>query len=251
MTENEIKQFEKLYKDFAVVKDKKWIKGLYNRYSSVGVTFEKALGITSEYFEIPDYGMIEIKARCIDSVANISLFRATPDSYVFEIKRIHEKYGYSDSNNPRYKVFRIAVNGKIPVRISNRYYFILDIDRINEKILLNVFNRAGQLVDNYTSWSFEMIKEKLLRKLSFLAIAYAERRYLSGEVHFKYTVISFYRLRGFDVFLDMIEDGKIDVAFMIGVFKSGRRIGQVHDHGTCFKIAENMIPELFDKISLY
>ena len=52
----------------------------------------------------------------------------------------------------------------------------------------------------------------------------------------------------FTLFLKLIDDGKISITFRIGVFKSGKRKGQIHDHGTEFGIDEINLQLLFDEI---
>ena len=67
-----------------------WIKCEQKNYGSVGLKIEELLNINSRNFEIPDYDEIEIKTKKSVSTKNITLFSASPDSFLFETKRLHQ-----------------------------------------------------------------------------------------------------------------------------------------------------------------
>jgi len=46
----------------------------------------------------------------------------------------------------------------------------LEVDRKKEQIRLNIYDIKKNLIDNSTYWDFDIIKEKLYRKLQVLAI---------------------------------------------------------------------------------
>lgn len=71
-----------------------------------------------------------------------------------------------------------------------------------------------------------------------------------GDEYFKYISISFYQLKGFDEFINLLEKGIVRVTFKISIFKNGLRKGEMHDHGTGFDISEKDFVKLFDKINL-
>ena len=48
-----------------------------------------------------------------------------------------------------------------------------------------------------------------------------------------------------DCFVKHILNGDIVITFKIGVFKSGQRIGQIHDRGTDFSINEKILINFF------
>src|SRR5574344_1579438 len=85
-----------LYDKFVEIKQKGWIKGDKKNRGSAGIIFEKLLKNSYNNFELPDYNGIEIKTKSSSREKYISLFSAVPDSFLFEIKRIVEQYGYPD-----------------------------------------------------------------------------------------------------------------------------------------------------------
>lgn len=62
------------------------------------------------------------------------------------------------------------------------------------------------------------------------------------------SLTTIFELRDTQTFFNLIEQGKIRITFHIGVFYSGKRYGQIHDHGTSFEIKEQDLDLLFNKI---
>lgn len=229
------------------IETNKWIESTSKGKGNAGITLEKTVGKMTDNFELPDYKGIEIKTKYSKKEKFITLFCATPDSYLFEIKRIQKKYGYPDINFPNYNVFNASISANKKIKIKN-YYFKLHIDEINKKIILNVYNKKQELIDNLTSWSFELIKEKLDRKLKYLCYIHADRKYELNKIYYKYNNIKFYKLISFNNLLVSIKNGNTKITFRIGVYKKGKKIGQLYDHGTTFSINEEKITELFEEI---
>lgn len=238
-------------KTFKQIKQKiitnEWIESKSKGNSAVGITLESLLNKETENFEIPDYKGIELKAKCSKRESYITLFSATPDSYLFQIKRLQQKYGYPDSDLPQFNIFNLSIYGNKKIK-ANNHYFKLYVDRKNKNIVLRIYNKQKELIDEETKWSFDILKEKLERKLNYLALVHADRKFEHNIVYFKYKDITLYKLNSFDNFLWMIENGMIKVTFRIGVYKNNYRYGNIYDHGTAFSINERDITRLFDEI---
>lgn len=226
-----------------------WIESKGKGNSGVGITLESLLQKERENFEIPDYKGIELKAKCSKKETYIALFNAVPDSYLFEIKRILKKYGYPHSNFPQFKIFNLSIYGNRKIKLNNNY-FKLYVDWENRNITLRIYDKNLNIVDNLTSWSFDLLQEKLERKLRKLAIIHADRKFEHNTVYFKYKNIDFYKLISFERFLILIENGIVRISFRIGIYKDRKRLGEIYDHGTSFSIDEHNITRLFNKIIL-
>lgn len=233
-----------------IIEKKGWVKSVTKGNSGVGLTLEYLLGKEKENFELPDYKGIEIKTKYSEKETYITLFNATPDSYLFETKRLVNNYGYPDKKMPEYNVLNVYATGNRKTKIPSNYYLKLNVDRKNKKVILNVYDKNKELIDTNTAWSFEILKEKIERKLQLLAIVKAERKWdpITKDVFFKYNQVKFYQLKSFEAFIGLIEIGLIRVVFKIGVYKEGRKKGQIYDHGTGFTIQEFNIENLFKKI---
>lgn len=210
------------------------------------------MGKERENFEIPDYYGIEIKTKYSTREEYVTLFSAAPDSYLFEIKRLVSTYGYKSKNLPECNVLNVGVLRNRKTKTKSNYYFKLDVDRKKEEVMLKIYDQNHELVDSNCKWSFQLLKEKLERKVSILAFINAERKWnrIERAVYFRYNHLFVYKLKSFEQFISLLEKGMIKIIFNIGVYKSGRKKGQIHDHGTSFAIKHYNINYLFDKITI-
>lgn len=235
-----------LVENFSKIKKKGWVKNIRNGSTGVGMTLEHLLNITENNFEIPDYNGIEIKTKRNYSESYTTLFNCTPEgTHYKETERLKNKYGYPDSILKSYKVINNSIFANQLTKIGTKHYFKLNIDRENQKVILYVFNIFGELLENNVYWSFETLKDKLYRKVKMIAFVDALRKFVNYEEYFKYYKMTIYTIKDFDTFLDLIEAGIIRVTFKIGVFRSGERKGQIHDHGTGFDIKECDLLKLY------
>jgi len=244
------KNIIELEKKFREIKKQGWIAAKVNGTGSVGITFEKLLGKESENFEIPDYGKIEIKTKRKNSIYKTTLFHATPDNNFFETIRLCKQYGYPDQTFPKYNILNVSSCATKKVTVARKYKFLIKVHKINKRVYLLIFDKKNNLLEKQVSWSFEMLEEKLSRKLKILAFIKAKKKVINSIEHFYYDEISFYELKDFDTFIKLIENGKIIITFQIGIFKKGPFLGKTHDHGTGFSIAEEDLELLYQKIEI-
>lgn len=237
-----------LNKKFLDIKKQDFVETKRKGTSGIGYTFECLLGKHEENFPIADYEGIEIKTSRKTSWGKIHLFHATPDGdYLFPIKDILNVLGYPDKDFPEYKVFNFSTNAKNYTNIGLYKKIRVCVNRKKEKIYLIAKNKNGENLNLHISWSFEMLKKRIDLKLKYLAIVKADSKKISNVEYFRYNKIKYYKLKSFETFIDLIESGIIDITFMIGIYKSGKRFGQTHDRGTSFTINEKAIELLYDK----
>lgn len=230
------------------IKNLGWIECKNKNKSVTGKTLENLLEINPDNFEIPDYNTIEIKSKVSKRENYIDLFCATPDSYVLEIKRLYDKYGYLDSNN--YKILNFVLYGEFLKSINNEYSAKLRIDYKNKKVIMEVYNKDNELIDNLSSWSFELLEEKLCRKLNCVCLVEGDKKFSHNVLYVRYDKYKFYKLKKFSNFIRLLKRGQIRISFTLGVYKSGSKSGKMHDHGTQFSIRKENIKLLFDEIEL-
>lgn len=228
------------------IKNLGWIE--CKNKSVTGKTLENLLEINPDNFEIPDYNTIEIKSKVSKRENYIDLFCATPDSYVLETKRLYDKYGYIDSNN--YKILNFVLYGEFLKPINNEYSAKLRIDYKNKKVIMEIYNKDNELIDNLSSWSFELLEEKLCRKLNYVCLVEGDKKFSHNVLYVRYDKYKFYKLKKFSNFIRLLKRGQIRISFTLGVYKSGSKSGKMHDHGTQFSIRKENIKLLFDEIEL-
>ena len=244
-------EFMELYKKFEKVKEKGWVLEMRRGFTGIGYTFERLIGKDEDGFPIADYHGIEIKTMNSHTKWNLHLFTLTPDGdYLFPIKRILEQLGCRSRDDKTKKTFYKCINGKSFSNILFGRKAKLVVNREEEKIELLVMDHLGEKIDIGVSWSFDWLCERINIKLRYLALVRALSRIIDGKGYFYYYKINFYQYRGFDTFLSLIEQGIINITFNIGYYKSGRRMGEIHDGGTSFSIDVNNINLLYDEVKI-
>lgn len=237
-------------KKFNSIRALGFVKAVNNDNSGIGLTFEKLIGKESDNFPLPDFcNLIEIKTKLIYSKTPIHLFKLTPYGNSFiETKRIYEKYGYYRSTDKEFKAFNGTIYANKILKIGLNYYFSLDVNHIEKKVKLLVYNSQMKMIDCTTYWDFDSLENALIRKLNYLALVFVCKKNISQETHYKYIKYNIYKLSDFNTFLILLSKGVIGITFSIDVYKNEKRYGQIHDHGTTFNINKNDIEKLFIRI---
>ncbi len=227
---------------------KNWIPSKSKGTGAAGITLEKMLQKEEDHYILPDYHGIELKTKIEGSEPFVSLFSMAFDNKPLEIRRLLKIGGYPDKNNPNFKVFQTSIYGNYRKIVKRNLSYQLQVDYSNQVIRLVILDLHFQLFDNNMSWSFEQLKSRLEHKMKYLAFIPVKRWYINQTIYFRYLNAKFYRLKEFEIFLKLIENGIIRVTFRISYFKDKERLGEIHDRGTTFEIREEDIPKLFDEI---
>ena len=237
----------KLEKKFIEIKKMEYVKSVRNGPTGVGATFEYLLGKNEESFEIPDYYGIEIKTKRSYSKAYITLFNAVPTGSCFhETKRLRDTYGYPNKKDKILKELYTDVFSNCVTKVGLWYYFQLYIDYRNQRLTLLIYDYKKNLIDDSTYWDFDILKEKLERKLQVLALVKAWPNRINYVEYFKYYKMNIFLLRGFDYFVKAIENGFIKLSLKIGSYNIPEKYGNVKEHGVGFSIREEDLLEVFD-----
>lgn len=238
-----------LEEKFNVVKEMGYVKSTRGGTTGVGKTFEDLIGKKEDRSPNPDFYGVEIKTKLYYSIRNTTLFNLNPKGKEqYETRRLVKTYGYPDKDLPEHKVLYATVYGSCLNCIAAKFLMGLSVDYENERIILRIINLNMELVENYVYWDFEELKERLYRKLKYLAVVNAAKKTINGDEYYHYTSIDFYKMKDFSTFLKLVEIGIVCVTFRIGIEKYGPRKGEFHDRGTSFQIKECNLTKLFDKI---
>lgn len=240
--------FKMLDQKFEKIKKMGWIMGNSKNSGTIGLLFESLIGKEHENFEYPDFYGIEIKVKGKSPERSVTLFHSAPDSFFMEVYRLWETYGYPDKEFSKYHVFQVRVSTRYKVKLPNGYKLQLYVNKALRIVELIIYDKHNRLIDDKSSWTFDLLEEKLKRKLSYLAYVEADSRYLFGQKYYRYNKITYYKLKPFDVFLSLLQRGKITIVFNVGIHKDKNRLGQKYDHGTAFSIDKDNLSCLFDEI---
>ena len=232
---------------FYAISKKGWIKSCRRGYTGIGYTFEKLLGKDEDSLCVPDFNGIEIKTHRVNSKSYVTLFNYNPiGESSYELKRLFKEYSYVHTKNRKIRSLNACIYSNYIIDVGINYKFSLKVDERKQKIYLLVFDRLGIFVEKKSYWTFDTLKEKLYKKLRYLAYIEAESKYVNGIEYFKYTNIYFYVLKKFETFIELIKTSKIRVSFLIsGVLGDDDNL---NSHGTSFSIKKDNLNLLFNLV---
>ncbi len=243
--------FIQLYKSFYNIHKQGWIKSQRNGFSGIGFTFENLIGKKEESFPLPDYNGIEIKTMRIYSKKVIHLFSIVPDGdYLFPMERLRDILGYPDKEYKEYNILNKDFNCVNYSQIGYYRMAKLKIDRNAKKIILEGRDYLGNNLNINVSWSFDLLRERIYLKLKKLVIIEALSKKIENNEYFYYKNIYYYKLKGFNTFLNLIEEGIITIGIKIGIKKDINHLGEIKSRGACFSIQEKNIEKLYKRIPL-
>lgn len=214
-----------------------WINISYLNSNNLGICLEKLLNINSSFFEIPDYFDIELKTITRRNYPCFTLFNANFDSGIFEAERLYKTYGSLKGIN------FIARKGYM--KVINNHTFYLQIDNNNKKVILVTINLLNFEKDYSFNWSFDLLEEKLQRKLKKLCVVWVDKKIIDDQTFMKVKEYHFYKLKSFLDFINLIEKGIIRVSVRI-YYDENRK--KYINHGISFEIYDKCIENLFEKI---
>lgn len=233
-----------------------WIKTLRNSHNdgAIGNTLEDLLGITENNLPLPNAAEWELKTQRKNTSALLTLFHMEPSPRGLHIADyLLENYGWPHKQaGKKYpsdeKSFRQTLSYIQPTRRG----FFVDIDRVNERITVRFDSSAidDELSDwkmklpeydeDYVPyWGFNDLYHKAGVKLGNCFYILADVKEDNREYFCRYSEIM--QLQGFSLekFLSGIREGNILIDFDV-------RTG--HNHGTKFRIRQNSIPMLYEKV---
>lgn len=237
-----------LNEKFEEIKKLGYVKTNREGATGIGKTFEDLIGKKEDHEETPDFHGIEIKTKGDNNIDEyITLFCATPKGpHEYETHYLVDKYGYPDVILRDKKVLNRSIySGELH---GNKYLFALKIDYRKLIIKLKILDNFLETLEDEIYWTYYDLETKLYRKHRYLALVKATKKIIKGETYYKYHDIKFYKIKNFDSFLRLIEQGKIRVNLRLGIYRSGKREGTMHDRGTAFQIRESELLQLFDEI---
>ena len=227
----------------------------------VGNTLEDLLGIEENNLPIPNAAEWELKTQRAHTASLTTLFHFEPSPQALRlVTRVllpnygwkHKEAGNKYPKNE--KSFRMTIHGQSQ---GNRGFMVV-IDRRKRKVaisfdsgsvdirhkkwLASVKKRAGLAeIDPQPYWGFDDLEHKAGTKLHNAFYVQAETKRIRKKEYYHYTKIMMLQKFNFDNFLDAVEQGNVLVDF-------DARTG--HNHGTKFRVRQNILPMLYEKQGL-
>ncbi len=245
-----IENMFELKEKFEEIKKMGLVKSMRKGTTGIGYTFESLLEKKEDQSIGPDYKDIEIKCKLGYSKSDIGLFTCEPirknwvaSTYIFQ-KYSYHLYG----NENLYRVFTRKIFSNIDYELYD-YGFKLFVDYEDKKLIIKSYNK-GVFLENVCYWEFDELQKRLEEKLQNLALVIGYPYVKNSETYYKYFFIKFYRLYGFNRFLQLIRDGDIYVSIYLreGLNKHGDY--KIVNNGISFKLKLNSINKLFYQLKI-
>ncbi len=212
-------------------------KGYFNTHrpddTGVGKTLEDLLGIKENNIRLPDIGDIELKAKRTESESMLTLATKSPEPK--GVNRIlFNNYKYLDAEG--YYNLHSTVYGSR----QNPQGFKVTFEE--DRLVLESRNN----IEAY--WLISIFDDVLKSKSDKILLVFAETRGERKTKDEKFNYVEAYLLSNLNKnkFKAAIEQDKLKVDIRIGVYRSGKRKGEYHDHGTGFRMSKGHFLQLFD-----
>lgn len=251
---------ETLIEALKQIRNRGWIQNARpGNDGGVGNTIEDLLGIEENNLPIPNAAEWELKCQRIRTASLTTLFHSepSPTALKFVPNILLPNYGWphqkAGTEYPATEMsFRQTING---LARTDRGFGIV-VNRANRRIEVSfdysaVSLRHGEWLESVRRriglgelnpqpyWGFDDIFHRVGTKLKNCFYVRAQSKKIGGREHFHYQEIKILQTVGLEEFLDAIEDGKILIDF-------DARTG--HNHGTKFRMRQNILPELYETV---
>ena len=217
-----------------------WIRTHRAGSTGIGKTLEDLLGIAENNINGPDFGDYELKSCRLNSNSMLTIFTKTPKPQG-AVNNMRMIFGYSSTaydNCEKVLHSTLSADSFVPIAGTGRS---LKIVCYPEKIAI-----IAEDCKEYAYWMRDQLKKAFERKYkNKLIYAKAQSRGYGTDEEFHF--VEAYELSGFsyEIFVHLLQLGKIYVDLRIGQYHGGVKDGQTHDHGTAFRIREEDQPLLF------
>ena len=216
-------------KALAELSQKGWIKSNRSHNTGIGKTLEDYLGIKENNIALPDFGVMELKSQRINTPSMMTLFTKSPEGITnSEIRR---RFGYPDREFPAIRILHQTIeNGR---RNARGFHCLVD-EKAGRLLILKHKQTLGY-------YSLDFLRKKAIEKIgNGLILVRAKTKKIRGNEYFHYT--DAYILKEIDP-VKFLAHSKYDIR--LGVYHSGTKAGQSHDHGSAFRLTEKSLPLLF------
>jgi len=236
----------KIINEFHRIKELGFIKSNRKHNTGIGKTFEDYLGVAENNLKDSDFEGFEIKSQRFLSDSKVTLFTKSPSFPKRANNYIRDKYGEFDETFPDKKFIHSSFYANRYNTYLDKYGFKIHMKENERKMYLLIKDlKKNIILENEIYYKFDDI-EKSIKKLNKLFVVTAETKTIRDLEHFHYTKAEVFINFKSDLFWDYIKNGIIQYDIRIGIYKSGKKIGTQHDHGSGFRINRGKLPELFE-----
>jgi len=238
-----------------------WVpNGRFGNQGGVGNTLEDFLGITENNLPIPNAAEWELKTQRANTSSLTTLFHIEPSPRAigFVPKVLLPLYGWlHQGTGSLYKAGEMSFRQTIHGLSHSDRGFIVQIDRTAKKVLVSfdakkvsekhsdwlagVKKRVGLgELNPQPYWGFDDLAHKAGTKLLNCFYVQAEAKIEDGKEFYWYNKVQMLQKFRFEGLLEALEKGVMLVDFDART---------EHNHGTKFRLRQNHLPMLYEKIT--
>ena len=220
---------DKFKQEFQKLKNKGFVPSLRNGSTGIGYTFEKLLGLKENNLALPDIENIEIKAHRDNSNSLITLF--TFNNKVWQISPLEaiKKYGSYDQNG------RLGMYYTMSLTPNSTGLFLI----VNSQTI-SVQHTSGEI---RATWQLCQFAERFKQKIPALLLVSAHTEERDGKEYFHFYRVQLMRETSDQLLAELFKTGNLLVDLRLHDKGTSAR-----NHGTGFRIYEDKLPLLFQKI---
>ena len=219
---------------FDVLSGKGFVPTLRRGSTGIGYTLETMLGIEENNSPGGDFMGMELKAFRDDDLAmddseKMNLFLKEP-KWTDGLKSADRvrNYGYVDDNG------RTALYSTVKIA-RNSHKFAFEVEGDSSKVWLKF---DGQRI---AYWTREILAKRLKEKHTETVFVSAHTRGKGNSEEFHYYGVTWVREPSVDEFIELLNEGEV----MLELRMHLKETGSVRNHGSCFRIKQNRIKDLF------
>jgi hypothetical protein len=238
-----------------------WIKNAHpGNAGGVGNTLEDLLGIEENNLPIPNASEWELKTQRIETNSLNTLFHMEPSPRAmrFVPQILLPKYGWPHQEaGGRYPEHEMSFRQTICCNNCSDRGFSVVLDKTNEKVMISfnsecVSDRHAEWLESVRLrvglseiepqpyWGFEDLFHKAGTKLLNCFFIQARTKRVNNEEYYHYENILMLQSFSKNKYIEAIENGNIYVDF-------DARTG--HNHGTKFRMTQNVLPTLYEIVT--
>lgn len=252
---------EQLIEKLLEIKESGWIKNARpGNVGGIGNTVEDILGIEENNLPIPNAAEWELKCQRSITTSLTTLFHMEPSPRAmrFVPQILLPKYGWKhDQAGFRYSGDEMSFRQTIHGNARSDRGFKVQIDNDERKVLISfdsysVDSRHSDWLESVNIriglnelspqpyWGFDDLFHKAGTKLINCFYLLADSKRESGIEYFSYNKILMLQKFSIEKFTEGLNEGFVLIDF-------DARTG--HNHGTKFRLRQNMLPELYENVT--
>ncbi len=222
-------ELEEFKQRFINLKQQGFVKSLRKGPTGVGFTFETLLELRENNLAFPDIDGIEIKAHRDNPNSMITLF--TFNNKVWQMKPLDaiRKYGSKDDNG------RLGMYYTMSLTPNNAGLF-LSVNNTE----ISVQHTSGEVI---AIWQLSELANRFVAKIPALLFVSAHTEERNGNEYFHYYRAQLMRETSAELLSELFKKGILLVDLRLHDKETRAR-----NHGTGFRVLEDKLPQLFQKI---